>query len=86
LYSFLDDKVPRHVVHIDDTITPRFDDALEIMARLGATVVDGVEFSEWKTGYTSEERFGWRLAFRITLRESKLLVMQNEGGCMKLIY
>ena len=46
-------------------------DALVVLTKLGATIVDNVQFSEFRKGYYERNKDEWELSFLIELRDSQ---------------
>ncbi|OJD27087.1 hypothetical protein ACJ73_01527 [Blastomyces percursus] len=69
--------IPRHCFQLDETVMAQFDEALKVMEKHGATIVDNLEFSQWSPKYPDIERAEWRLSFRKELRENMAKFLES---------
>ncbi|KAF2655409.1 amidase signature enzyme [Lophiostoma macrostomum CBS 122681] len=57
--------IPRHIMNRDKYVMEEFDDALQVMRGLGATIVEDARYSEWSLSYWDDEL--WEVAPRIEI-------------------
>ncbi|EEU38406.1 uncharacterized protein NECHADRAFT_77127 [Fusarium vanettenii 77-13-4] len=62
--------VPRHVLSSDAVKARHLDEALSVLSRLGATIVDNVGFSEFRKGYYGNNKDEWECSFLVELRQN----------------
>lgn len=62
--------VPRHVLTHDSIKDKHLGEALGVLSKLGATVVEDVRFSEFREGYYNDNRDEWDLAMLLDLRDN----------------
>ncbi|KAK7397827.1 hypothetical protein QQX98_012808 [Neonectria punicea] len=61
---------PRHLLSSDPVKKHHFEEALSVLSNLGATIVDNVQFSEFRQGYYENNKDEWERSFLVELRQN----------------
>ncbi|KAF2121003.1 amidase signature domain-containing protein [Lophiotrema nucula] len=62
--------IARHIMNRDPYATAKFDEAVEVMKQLGATIVDNAQYPAWDLDVSKKHGEAWKLAIRLHLRHN----------------
>lgn len=64
-------QVPRHVMSAKPWVAEKFEEALEVIKSLGATIVDSATFPEWTLQFYENHQEEMEFSFYASFRNSK---------------